>query len=123
MVLVIGIRLYDIPSASTEYTQRLDFYRSLLSDTKGKLLIEEQELNPPVPLITWSASDELLLLSALNNADSARCIFIDGDISYQRSYPPANNVYVSKWYHIPYNELDRHYFNLTDTSSYYTYTK
>lgn len=122
MMLAIGIRLYDIPSASVEYTQRLGFYSELLADTKGKLIIEEKQLNAPVPLITWSASDEVLLLSALHDADSARGIYIDGDISYLRGNPPANNVYVSKWYRIPFKELDKHYFNFSDTSAYVVYT-
>ncbi len=67
------IRIHD---TAVQYTERLNWQRSVLKDTKGKLIISEQKVPMPLLKMSWGSAFEFWALSTLKEKET-RSIIIE----------------------------------------------
>ncbi|MFL5730167.1 MAG: hypothetical protein ACJ75J_11835 [Cytophagaceae bacterium] len=122
IILILAIRIPHIALTHKLFTERIHWYRNLLSkvnDLPQKKLILPTLVEPlDTMLMNWGSSYELLILSSLENPDSAKCIIIEDNPERLRPELYRNKALFTPWEFTEFNYLPHHYFHPTDTSCY-----
>lgn len=120
--IILLIRIADVCTTSNHYEARLDKYASFLAKTakckNKKLLVRETNLPMDTMEVTWASAQEILLLSAINSPDSARAVFYKNDSIALPYSSDIRNAVFTKWYPIPYQNLNHDYFRMQDYTFY-----
>lgn len=122
VILLLSFRIAHIGFKHQRYTERLHWMQTLLDRTKQvpgtQFAIAEADV--PIKLVKngWASPFETLLLSAIENPDSTRSVFIynkDVDITSKLS---KKSHLLTPFSDLPYESLPAAYFNLRDTGVY-----
>ena len=122
VILLLSFRMVHIGLEHQPYTKRLHWMQALLDQTEQlpgtKFAIAETDV--PIELVKkgWASPFETILLSAIENPDSIRSVFIynkDVDITSKLS---KKSHLLTPFSDIPYESLPDAYFNLQDTGTY-----
>lgn len=121
-ILLLSFRIVHIGFKHQPYTERVHWMQTLLDRTEQipgtKFAIAEADV--PIELVKngWASPFETLLLSAIENPDSTRSIFIynkDVDISSKLS---KKRHILTPFSDLSYESLPHAYFQLQDTAKY-----
>lgn len=120
--LLVFVQLAHIYRSHQPWTERLRWEQEFLQKTAGlpqrKLLLTEQQVPMDKLILSWGASYEFLLLSALEHPDSARCIIVDEAPERFDSLLTQPRLFLGEFRNYRFDELPRRYFNPLDTSAY-----
>jgi hypothetical protein len=118
---LIGIRLICIWAAHTTYSDRLDYLRSLITQTptqtSQKLLIQETPEHKSKLLMTWATPYEIWLLSTLEHGET-RSIMLTDNLKEVEYAIPSTDKFITKWGAFPYQNLPQNYFVFKDSLGY-----
>jgi hypothetical protein len=116
------IRLLHIGFSHQHWSDRLAWEQGFLQKTTGHLLVSEKDVPMDLLLFSWGSATEFLMLSALNNPDSARCILIDQQPERFDSLRMKPGLFLGAFRNYPFSELPATYYR-PQTSLPYTYYK
>lgn len=120
--LIAGLGLLRIGLAHESWTARLNWERNFLKETANlptkKLLLTEQRVPMDTFKLAWAMPFELLLLSSLESADSARSILVTNEPQRYDSLLARPKLFLGPFKNYSYDALPSRYFNLRDTSAY-----
>ena len=114
-VLII-IRLTTIGINHQTFENRNNWYLSQLKNSNylqtNRLIIKEAAVPMDTMLMTWSASHETLLLSAIPSPDSAKTLLIATDEAQYMKYLEEENCFLTNFKKMEAIELNQDYFRL-----------
>ncbi len=120
--LLVFVQVVHIYRSHQPWTERLRWEQEFLQKTAGspqrKLLLTEQQVPMDKLILSWGASYEFLMLSALEHPDSARCIIVDEAPERFDSLLVQPRLFLGEFRNYRFDELPRRYFNPLDTSVY-----
>ena len=122
MVLILIFRVSDICDAGRVYTKRVHWEQNLIAQTSGlrdkKIILGSGAVPMSTLQYSWASAEEILLLSSLKTSNSARCILIADNLKDHESQTGERSTVITSWSEFNYQQLDKYYFNVTDTSRY-----
>ncbi len=134
LTTVLVLSLLRIGFAHERWTQRLNWLDDFLKktatlppDASGqaarKLVVAERDAPMPLLGFSWGTPFEALLLSSLENADSARCLLVSPDPERLRAKFSERRVLLTDDKFFPFEKFPARYFNPQDTSEYVIWPK
>lgn len=106
---------------STEYTERLDWYRTIHSQSTSldnkKMIIPKNKVPIDLLKMTWASSYESWLLSTIELNES-RSLIIEENNNEFDNILSKNDHFITRWGIFPYSALDTNYFIFRDLKPY-----
>jgi len=123
VIILIAISIVRIWNTHTEYTTRLNWYRTFLNDTKQladkKLIVKAGTAPLDLIKMEWGTPTEFWLLSTLE-AKNSRIIILEEKPGEFDKYLNDNAVFLRKWDAIPLKDFpNKRYFHFVNTASFY----
>jgi hypothetical protein len=115
-----------IVQAHRPWTARVRWEQDFLTKTEAlshrKWILAETQVPMDTLLMSWGSAFEFLMLSALKNPDSSRCIIIDETPERFDSLRRRPNLFLGEFKNYPFEALPERYFRIRDTSEYRYWT-
>ena len=120
---IIAIRLIHITTHHSSYTNRLEWNKELIQDSRQaegqKFLLSEKEAPIELLQISWASPYETILLSSIAHPDSSQSIFIyNPELHPVDNWLPAKESLITPFGPIPLEMLPTDYFSLKPDSEY-----
>lgn len=119
LIAVFGV--IRILTSAAYFTDRLDWYRNLLSSTENlpnkKLVIDSKQIPQEKLIMTWCSAYEIWHLSTIEKNDTRSVIIEEGDKEFEWALG-NKNTFIQKWGSQNYSELNPRFFILNDTTGY-----
>lgn len=123
LLFIMLTRMSHIGFIHKTYSNRLNWMETLLDRSQQwdsrTFMIKEEEVPLQWVINGWSSPFETLLLSSMENPDSAKSIFIynkDVDINAKKE---KRETFLTPFSDLPFATLPKDYFRLRDTTLYY----
>lgn len=122
LLVILSVSLLRIYSYRSVYKARLDWNLSMLEKTKqmpsSKFLINERDIDMDKYLMAWGSPFETLLLSARQDPDSTRTIYIFNEGILKPESRQKRDYFLTPFGDIGFRHINKNYFNFQDTSQY-----
>ncbi|MEQ1746573.1 MAG: hypothetical protein ABMA02_14170 [Saprospiraceae bacterium] len=122
VAIIAAVGLARIGAAHRPWSDRLRWEQDFLKKTtqleRRKLLLTEQQVPMDMLVLSWGTPYEFLILSALGKPENARCIIVDEASERFEPLLSQPRLFLGEFKNYRFDELPRHYFNLTDTTPY-----
>lgn len=116
------LSLIRIEQSHAGWTERLQWEQGVLKKTatqsQRKIMLTENQVPMEILKMSWGSPYEFLLLSSLQQADSARCLIVTDNPSRLDTVMNRPSLFLGSFKNYPFEDLPKRYFNLQDTSAY-----
>lgn len=120
--ILFALNLLRIEQAHGSWTERLEWEQGVLKQTstqpQRKILLAESQVPMEVLKMSWGSPYEFLILSSLQQADSARCLIISDNPARFDTLLNRPRLFLGSFKNYPFEDLPKRYFNVQDTSRY-----
>lgn len=124
VILMFCVALIRIYVKGDTYVNRLDWERSYMTNNKGKkLLVAATPQMLDTLIMPWGTPYEFWLLSTIETGKTESIFITDRNIVEMEYARWDMNTFITNWGAIPYTDLPKKYFIMTDTVSRYNYVK
>jgi hypothetical protein len=121
VAVVALLAFFRIAHAHSFYSERVDWFRSYLKETRAdthrKIVLPQQFVPMDKLRMSWGSAYEFWLLSTMEQGES-RSVIIEEQPGSLDWLLDNNKAFIAKWGVFDYNTLDKRYFRFTDTSNY-----
>jgi hypothetical protein len=120
--ILFAINLLRIGQAQQIWAAKLHWEQAYLQSTanfpKRKLVLADKDVPMDVLKMSWGSPYEFLMLSSLENPDSARCIIISDDANKFDPQLAEPRLFLGSFKNYPFEDLPQRYFRIRDTLGY-----
>lgn len=121
IVAIVFSGIFRIYNGHHLYTERLNWYRSVLAETEGlpnkKIIYSSEVATPKSALMTWATPYEFWLLSTLESTESRSIVWEERPNEFDWTIG-ENRAFIGRWGVFDYDSLNKNYFHFNDTSYY-----
>ena len=125
LLVLFGLSLFRIGRTHQPWTDNLAWEQNVLKATAAKpqrkILLAENQAPMETLKMSWGSAYEFLMLSSLENPDSARCLIVSDSPGRYDSLMTRPNLFFGAFKNYPFEALPKRYFSLQDTSGYVRY--
>lgn len=125
LLVLFGLNLFRIEQTHRPWAQKLAWEQNILKETAGKpqrkILLAENQAPMETLKMSWGSAFEFLMLSAIENPDSARCLIVSDSPGRYDSLMTRPQLFFGAFKNYPFEVLPKRYFRLQDTSGYVRY--